>query len=67
MARMILDCPACSAQNFVSDERRALAEIPPRCWKCGETLPVADETASGAAESYKGARRVNPPGSMENE
>jgi predicted Zn finger-like uncharacterized protein len=62
----MLDCPACSAQNFVSDERKAVAEIPPRCWKCGETLPGANETGSGAVESYNGARRVNPSGSTEN-
>ena len=37
---MIVDCGACSAQNFVSTERLAVREIPPRCWECGRPLPV---------------------------
>jgi hypothetical protein len=66
MAPMILVCAACSAQNFVSDERRAVAEIPPRCWKCGEPLPRAIETGSAAAESKKGTHRAKSSGSAEN-
>ncbi|OGP80745.1 MAG: hypothetical protein A2Z13_08440 [Deltaproteobacteria bacterium RBG_16_64_85] len=66
MAPMILTCTACSAQNFVSDERKAVAEIPACCWKCGEPLPRADETGSGTVESNKGARKSNSSGSMEN-
>jgi hypothetical protein len=37
---MIVDCGACSAQNFVSAERLAVGESPPRCWKCGRALPI---------------------------
>jgi hypothetical protein len=37
---MIVDCGACSAQNFVSDERLDIREIPPRCWECGRPLPI---------------------------
>jgi hypothetical protein len=66
MARMILLCGGCSAQNFVSDERRAVAEVPPRCWKCGEPLPQANETGSAAVESNKGASRTKPSGRTEN-
>jgi hypothetical protein len=66
MARMILLCGSCSAQNFVSSERGSVTEIPPRCWKCGETLPRENETGSDAGESYKGARPVKSSGSTEN-
>ncbi len=54
MSPMILSCGACGAQNFVAAERRAIAHIPPRCWKCGETLPAARETDSEVPESNKG-------------
>jgi hypothetical protein len=37
---MIVDCGACSAQNFVSAERLAVREIPPRCWECGRPLTI---------------------------
>ena len=37
---MIIDCGACSAQNFVSAERLAVRENPPRCWECGHPLDV---------------------------
>jgi len=40
MSPMILDCAACSSQNFVSEERRSAREIPPRCWRCGQILPL---------------------------
>jgi len=66
MARMILFCAACSSQNFVSAERRAAAEIPPRCWKCGEPLPPADETLSGTGESNNREKQIKPTGDTEN-
>jgi len=37
---MIVDCGACSAQNFVSRERLAARDAPPTCWKCGRTLAI---------------------------
>jgi hypothetical protein len=37
---MIVDCAACSAQNFVPPERLAVREIPPRCWGCGRALTI---------------------------
>ena len=43
---MIVDCGACSAQNFVSAERLAVGENPPRCWKCGHALPIDAGDAS---------------------
>lgn len=50
---MILSCRACGAQNFVAPERRAVAGVPPRCWKCGEALPACGETDSEGPESKK--------------
>jgi uncharacterized Zn finger protein len=55
MERMILSCPACSSQNFVSEERRMVGDIPPRCWKCGAILPLTGETDSAPGESKKRA------------
>jgi len=37
---MIVDCGACSAQNFVSRERLAARDVPPICWKCGRALAI---------------------------
>lgn len=37
---MIIDCTACSAQNFVSRERMAVRESAPLCWKCGRELAI---------------------------
>jgi len=37
---MIVDCGACSAQNFVSRERLAARDVPPVCWKCGRALAI---------------------------
>jgi hypothetical protein len=54
MARMILYCCACSAQNFVSEERRAAFLAPPLCWKCGAVLEVPPETGREAGESKRG-------------
>jgi len=51
MSRMIRFCAACSAQNFVSEERDRVAGIPPRCWKCGEILPLTGETDPAGGES----------------
>ncbi|MBI5576206.1 MAG: hypothetical protein HY896_07555 [Deltaproteobacteria bacterium] len=65
MSPMILHCAACSSQNFVSAERLAVAEIPPRCWKCGEPLPEC-ETPHGAGESYVTDRKTGPAGETHN-
>lgn len=51
MSPMILSCSACSAQNFLSDERIAAREVPPRCWKCFAELPPVESAAEGN-ESY---------------
>ncbi len=50
---MILSCGACGTQNFVAPERRAVAGAPPRCWKCGATLPASRETDAEGPESKK--------------
>ncbi len=50
---MILTCGACGAQNFVAPERRAVAGVPPRCWKCGATLPASGETDPERPESNR--------------
>ena len=44
---MIVDCGVCSAQNFVSAERLAVRENPPRCWECGRPLPVDAQGVNG--------------------
>jgi hypothetical protein len=67
MMRMILDCAVCSSQNFVSDKRRAVREIPPCCWKCGEILPLPGETDPVPMESKKRTEKENAPGSEGNE
>ncbi len=54
MSRMILSCGACGTQNFVGAERLAVAGVPPRCWKCGEALPLSGETDSDKPESKQG-------------
>ena len=66
MTRMISYCSACSSQNFVSAERKAVGEIPPRCWNCGAQLPTEDETPSGGDESKKGPENDNTGGGGEN-
>jgi hypothetical protein len=48
---MIVLCRACSAQNFVSPERLAVREIPPRCWECGRTLEIFAAGADTERES----------------
>jgi len=53
---MIVDCGACSAQNFVSPERLAIRGIPPRCWMCGRALAIAE----GRGETPRETRRIDP-------
>jgi hypothetical protein len=50
---MIVDCGACSAQNFVSAERLAVREIPPRCWECGRPLPIGGGSAVPGGETVR--------------
>jgi hypothetical protein len=50
---MIVDCGACSAQNFVSAERLAVGEIPPRCWGCGRPLPIDARDAGTGRETVR--------------
>jgi predicted Zn finger-like uncharacterized protein len=52
---MIVDCDACSAQNFISRERLAARDIPPRCWKCGQGLAI------DAGKEESGETRRNDP------
>ncbi|HBO69638.1 MAG TPA: hypothetical protein DD658_05660 [Deltaproteobacteria bacterium] len=66
MTRMIVCCAACSAQNFVSEERRKAAEIPPCCWKCSGFLPAAAETDPPEGESNKGIGSENRKGGARN-
>ena len=53
---MIVDCGACSAQNFVSPERLAVRDIPPRCWECGRALSIG----AGRVEIPGETRRIDP-------
>ena len=58
---MIVDCGACSAQNFVSAERLAVREILPRCWECGRPLPIVDGDAIAAdRETVRETAGSNP-------
>ena len=57
---MIVDCAACSAQNFVSAERLAVREVPPRCWECGRPLPVDAGDAITGCESPGETVRIDP-------
>ena len=50
---MIVDCGACSAQNFVSQERLAVREIPPRCWECGRPLSIGAGTGERPGETCR--------------
>jgi hypothetical protein len=70
---MIVYCGACSAQNFVSDERMAVREIPPRCWECGRPLATdagdaftGRETAGSALESNGGKEGKKEDGGARN-
>jgi hypothetical protein len=57
---MIVDCGACSAQNFVSAERLAVREIPPRCWECGRPLPIDAGDAFTGRETLRETARSDP-------
>ena len=57
---MIVDCGACSAQNFVSDERLDIREIPPRCWECGRPLPIDAGDAGTGRETVRETVRIDP-------
>jgi len=57
---MIVDCGACSAQNFVSAERLAARGIPPRCWECGRPLPIDAGDASTRRETVRETVRTDP-------
>jgi len=48
---MIVHCGACSAQNFVSPERLAIREVPPRCWECGRALAIDPGDAGTGRET----------------
>jgi len=57
---MILTCTACSAQNFVSDERLDIREIPPRCWECGRPLSIDAGDARTERETARETVRIDP-------
>jgi len=57
---MIVDCGACSAQNFVSAERLAVRQNPPRCWECGRPLPIDAGDAAAGPESVRETVRIDP-------
>jgi len=50
---MIVHCGACSAQNFVSPERLAVREVPPRCWECGRDLAIDPGDAGTGGETRR--------------
>ena len=53
---MIVRCGACSAQNFVSPERLAVREIPPRCWECGRELLLPGAGAGPCRETRENGK-----------
>ena len=57
---MIVDCGACSAQNFVSAERLAVREIPPRCWGCGRPLSIDAGDACAGRDPLRETARIDP-------
>ena len=57
---MIVDCGACSAQNFVSAERLAVREVPPRCWGCGRPLPIGGGNATPGGEIVSETAKRDP-------
>jgi len=56
---MIVDCGACSAQNFVSRERLAARDAPPRCWKCGRALAIDAARVETPGETRRSGRESN--------
>jgi len=56
---MIVDCGACSAQNFVSRERLAARDAPPRCWKCGRALAIDAGRGETPGETYRSGPESN--------
>jgi hypothetical protein len=48
---MIVYCRCCSAQNFISAERLAVREVPPRCWECGRELVLSEAGADAPGET----------------
>ncbi len=57
---MIVDCGFCSAQNFVSAERLAVRQNPPRCWECGRPLPIDAGDAAAGRETVGETVRIDP-------
>ena len=57
---MIVDCGACSAQNFVSAERLAVREVPPRCWECGRPLAIDAGDAFAGREALRETAGIDP-------
>jgi len=57
---MIIDCGACSAQNFVSAERLAVGENPPRCWECGRPLDVDAPGGDAGREPRRETVKIDP-------
>jgi len=56
---MIVDCGACSAQNFVSRERLAARDAPPRCWKCGRALAIGVARGETPGETRRSGQESN--------
>ena len=57
---MIVVCGSCSAQNFVSAERLAVREIPPRCWECGRPLAIVDGDDGDGREAPRETAGLDP-------
>jgi hypothetical protein len=57
---MIVDCGACFAQNFVSAERLAVRENPPRCWECGRPLTIDAGDAFTKRQNLRESARSDP-------
>jgi hypothetical protein len=62
---MIVDCCACSTQNFVSRERLAARDAPPLCWKCGRALAIDAGRDETPGETYRSNPESN--GGMDGE
>jgi len=62
---MIVDCGPCSAQNFVSRERLAARDVPPRCWRCGHALAIDAGRGETPGETRRSAPESN--GGMDGE